>query len=134
MLYETLQQAYIFFGMLYFGIIAGLIYELKTTVNAPFKNNKAVTVILDIVFCLFLGVIFLIAVNFTNYGEIRLFIIISFAIGYILERISLGSVVAKLLNILYTITSKVIKKIKLPAFLKEKKEKSSERKQSKTIS
>ena len=63
---------------------------------------------------------FLFSVNFTNYGEIRLYILASFFLGFAIERISIGTMLAKVFNFLYNIFSRLIKKIKLPKILSKK--------------
>ena len=129
MLYETLKQSYIFFGMLYFGLLAGVLYEVKLLIEQVL-NKKIFQITLDILFCIIFGLIFIYATSFTNYGEIRLFIILSYLIGFFIVRISVGSVLAKVFNFLYNNIIKLIKKINLPKFLRIK-QKIDERKNAK---
>lgn len=112
MLYETLRHSLIFFGMLYFGIMSGVFYQVKQTVFKPFKA-KWVQIAADILFCITLALLFLIGINFVNYGEIRLFLIISFILGFYLTQISIKQVVASSLNFVYNFIITMAKKIKL---------------------
>jgi hypothetical protein len=126
MLYETLRQSVITLGMLYFGILGGVLFELKDIVQMPFKTNKFLKIIIDALSCFLLSLVFLFAVNFTNYGEIRLYIIFSFLLGFLLERISIGILVAKGAKFLYNRFIMLLSKIKMPKWL-TKKESISER-------
>lgn len=132
MLYETLKQGIIFLTMLYFGLIGGVLYEWKTLICKPF-TKKWVQVVFDIAFCILLFFIFFVAVQFTNYGEIRAFILISFFLGFYLERISIGFWLAKITKVLYNKFSKIIKHIKMPKIFQNRKNKN-ENKHAKTFS
>ena len=134
MLYETLKQGVIFLSMLYFGILGGVLYEIKQMVARPFYKNKIISIVLDIAFCVILCFLFLFSVHFTNYGEIRLFILFSFFLGFLIERISIGTMLAKFFSFLYNKLARLIKKIKLPIVSKSKKEKTNETVHAKTIS
>lgn len=113
MLYETLKQSVIFLSMLYFGLLGGVLYEMKTSVGQPFLKNKYITILFDIVFFIVLSLLFFFATQFTNYGEIRLYMIVSFILGFTLERISIGRVLAKSVSFLYNKTVKKLKTTKL---------------------
>lgn len=117
MLYETLKQSIIALTAIYFGILGGVLYELKAIIAKPFKT-KAINIVLDVVFCFLLSLIFLFTVHFTNYGEIRLFILLSFFLGFMLQRISIARVLAKVFYFLYNVFARLIKKVKLPKILK----------------
>lgn len=134
MLYETLKQSIIVLTAIYFGVLGGVLYELKAIIAKPFKT-KTIHIGLDIIFCFLLALLFLFTVHFTNYGEIRLFILLSFFLGFMLERISIARVLAKVFYFLYNVFVRLIKKINLPKFLKlTKKGKLNERVNPKTIS
>ncbi|PKK95843.1 MAG: hypothetical protein CVV59_01570 [Tenericutes bacterium HGW-Tenericutes-4] len=120
MLYETLKHSVIFLSMLYFGLLGGVLYEWKTLITKPI-NIKWAQIVADIVFCILLFFVFFYAVQFTNYGEIRAFIVISFFLGFYLERITIGFWLAKLSKILYNKFVKVIKRIKIPKLLLKRK-------------
>jgi hypothetical protein len=126
MLYETLSQSIIVLGMLYFGIIGGVLFEVKDIISKALKAKSKINIVLDIIFCFLLCLLFWFAVNFTNYGEIRLYIVFSFFTGFVIERISVGATLAKIISFLYNVTVKFIKKINLPKVFKSKKEKVNE--------
>ena len=100
MLYETLKHGVIFLSMLYFGILGGILYEWKVLI-VKLLQKKWTQRISDILFCVVLAVLFFLSAQFTNYGEIRAFLLFSFFLGFLLERISIGFWLAKLTKFLY---------------------------------
>ena len=123
MLYETLKHGAIFFSMIYFGLVGGVFYEMKTLFFKPLEKNKVLTTILDSVFFVILALLFFFAVQFTNYGEIRFFLFLSFFLGFFLERITIGSMLAKFFKVLYNKIVNVTKKLKIMKNKKIKEEK-----------
>jgi len=113
MLYETLKHGVIFLSMLYFGLVGGVFYEIKSLCFKPLEKNAFLTIILDTVFFVILALLFFVAIQFTNYGEIRFFLFISFFLGFFLERITIGSMLAKFFKVLYNKFINVVKKFKI---------------------
>jgi len=113
MLYETLKQGVIFLSMLYFGLVGGVFYEIKSLCFSPLEKSTVLTIILDSVFFVILALLFFVAVQFTNYGEIRFFLLLSFFLGFFLERITIGSMLAKFFKVLYNKVVNVVKKLKI---------------------
>ena len=111
MLYETLYQGQIFLAVLYFGLIAGVVFEGKNLIQNAFNKNKIVCVVLDTAFMAIASLLFIFAKNLANYGEFRLYLLIAFVLGIVLEHISIGFLVEKFFVGVYTIGRKIGRKI-----------------------
>ena len=57
MLYETLKQSIIVIATIYFGVLGGVLYELKVLSAKPFKN-KIINILFDAIFCVLLALLF----------------------------------------------------------------------------
>lgn len=111
MLYETLYQGQIFLVVLYFGLLAGIVFEAKNIVENAFGKNKIICAVLDTAFMLVSSLLFIFAKNLANYGEFRIYLLIAFVLGIILEHISIGFLVEKFFVGVYNITKKIGRKI-----------------------
>ena len=111
MLYETLYQGQIFLVMLYFGLLDGIVFEGKNLIQNACNKNKIVCAVLDTVFMLFSALLFIFAKNLANYGEVRIYLLIAFVIGVMLEHISIGFLVEKFFASVYTIGRKIARKV-----------------------
>ena len=112
MLYETLLQGKIFLCAFYFGLVCGIFLTAKKGIDKLFKNNKVVVIITDILMFIFAALLFLVCINLFNFGEFRLYELVGFALGIVLEQISLNKIVEKTLFLLYNFLVKLIKKLK----------------------
>lgn len=112
MLYETLLQSKIFLCTMYFGLICGILLTVKKGLDRLFKNNKVIVIITDIILFIIATLLFLICINVFNYGEFRLYELLSFVVGIVLEQISLNKLVEKTLHLLYNLLCKLITKLK----------------------
>lgn len=108
LLYETLSQPIIFIIALFIGMGSGLIIDLRHYVYFLCNNNKIVGVVLDLIATLLCCFIFFCLVLNFNFGEMRLYLIISFVCGLLIERFSLGLIVAKLSRLCYNKFRKLI--------------------------
>lgn len=109
MLFETLFQANIFLSIMYFGIICGLVYEITHL----FKFKKYILCVLqDLFFMLIFSVIYIICVHILCFGEFRFYTIFAFIVGFLIERKSIGKIVALFLNMIYNICVKFLTKLK----------------------
>lgn len=108
MLYETLFQADIFLSIIYFGIISGLVYEI---INLITVKNYIINLFKDLLFMLIFSVIYVYSVNIYCFGEFRLFTIVAFIVGFLIERKTIGKFLALFLNIIYNVTVKIVLKI-----------------------
>lgn len=111
MLYETLFQTQIFFLLVYFGLLCGIFMELKILICHALKNNKIVKFILDISFMLLCALVFVYAKNLACYGEFRLYLLVGFVLGVILEHISIGFLVEKFFKLMYNVFKKVFRRM-----------------------
>lgn len=112
MLYETLLQSKIFLCLAYFGIISGIFLSAFNIVNKATKNNKFVIITNDIIFCCIASMLFLFAITKFNYGEFRIYELIGFSFGIIIQQISLNKIVEKILHWVYNVFVKVFCKLK----------------------
>lgn len=96
MLFETLKQSYIFLGAIYFGLICGILFEILQFFLG--KKNKVFILIKDVLFSLLSTILFIICLKLVNYGEFRLYILLAFIVGFILERTTIGFLVEKLIQ------------------------------------
>ena len=111
MLFETLKQSYIFLGSIYFGLLLGIIKNVINLIIKVFKNNKIITFILDLLFMLILGFLFIICINVINFGEFRVYLLVGFISGFILEIKTLGFLVDFVLKKIYTFIKFLVKKL-----------------------
>lgn len=111
MLYQTLQQPKLLVYFLIIGIVGGLIFDLGNFVKFLFLNKKLPCILLDIIetgLCLF--IIFYYNLKL-NYGIIRLFPFICFMFSFIMERYTLGKLIAKIYLSCYNLLIKINKRI-----------------------
>ena len=116
----TIGQGWIFSGCLLAGLVIGLVYEagyiLRFCFAALFKESKPsrfiFTIVIDIIFFGICLVLVLTAAKITADGQIFWFSVIAFVIGFILERISLGIIVAKSAKLIYNTLAKAMEGLK----------------------
>ena len=75
-LYETLNQPLIFLIIFCVGFVSGLIFDA-----------------ISVALC---GVVFFACLLELNYGEFRFYILLGYVLGILIERITLGLIVAKI--------------------------------------
>jgi len=91
------------------GFLLAILYD---TIIKPILSRKVylLNIILETVFILFLYLIFVIAINYINFGEFRTFLIIAYILGYTIERITIGKLFAKGTKFVYNLIVIIIKK------------------------
>lgn len=94
--------------MVFFGFVLGIIYGLLNILST-IKRQLFIQIVSDISFSIVSIIIFIFSINKINMGEIRLFLIIGYISGFIIERISLGKLFAKGYKRVYTIIVKLLK-------------------------
>lgn len=94
--------------MIFFGFVIGIIYTL---INIPNLIKKILTVriICDILFSLLFTLVFLLLINLINNGELRMFLLFGYCLGFLIERITLGKTFAKCFQNMYTLIVKWLK-------------------------
>ena len=118
MLFESLKQSYIFFGAIYFGLLAGIFRDLTIFIFNLLKKNKVVSIILDFIFSIGFSLLFIICLNVVNFGEFRIYLLLSYIFGFILERKTLGFLVDFIFEKIYNFIVKIIKKLSNLKFFK----------------
>lgn len=111
MLFETLKQSFVFLGTIYFGILAGIVRDFCLFVFNLFKKNKIVKLILDILFMIIISILFILCLNVVNYGEFRLYLLLSYILGFVVERKTIGYLVDFIFQKIYNLIVKGIKKL-----------------------
>ena len=118
MLFESLKKIYIFLGAIYFGLLCGIVRDLCLFIFNLTKKNKIVSFILDLVFSIIGTFLFIICLNVVNFGEFRIYLLLSYLLGYLIERKSLGFLVDFIFKKLYNFLTKVFKKLGSTKFVK----------------
>ena len=80
----TAPQIYIFMITLYGGLAAGVVYDIYRLIRRVTKKGRWLTVLLDVLFIITLGLIMLAVMYLANEGELRLFTFVGFALGFAL--------------------------------------------------
>lgn len=117
MLFETLKQFYIALGTIYFGLLAGISKDISNFIKKPI-NSKILKNIIDVITVIVFSLLFILCINVVNFGEIRLYLLVVFLLGYVLERISLGNLVDFILDKVYNLFKVFISKISKLKFVK----------------
>lgn len=98
--------------MLFCGCVVGVVYEIGYFIRKVIPL-KIITIIVDAIFVFVSFIVFILAINYCNFGELRLFLLISFILGFVIERYSIGFLVAKILEFIYNyFIKKIIFKLK----------------------
>ncbi len=105
-------QLSLFIKFLIIGVIPAILLGVINFLSLFVKQKKIFFVIFDIIFCLFFTGVFLLTVNFLNYGEIRLYLLIAYILGCVIERKTIGKLFAILHKIIYNAINKISKKFK----------------------
>ena len=111
MLFESLGQGWIFIIVIWIGLIAGCLDEMFNLVTLPIKNIKFIQPLVDTVRVIIICLIFFISVQLFNYGDFRLYLFLSFLIGFTIEKKYLRKSVAKIFINLYNYSVSINKKI-----------------------
>jgi len=98
---STSNQAYVFLSTVYAGFIIGFFYDCCRIVRKMIKAGVIVTGILDLVFWSMMGMLSFLVIFYVNDGDVRLYNIAGFAIGWILYILALSPFVMKALNWIY---------------------------------
>ena len=101
-----------FFWFLLLGGVVGVFYSLLSALVYVFKKNVVVQIIADLIFCAGLGLSFMFLINKLNSGEIRWFLVLAVAIGFIIYIKTLGKLFAKVGSLLYNHLVKLSGKFK----------------------
>ncbi|MBE5736083.1 MAG: hypothetical protein E7356_01815 [Clostridiales bacterium] len=83
-----------FFILFASGVTIGISYGLLNLI--PYlKNSKIYQIIADLIISVGSTLVFLLLINVINMGEFRIFLLVGYILGFVLERITLGKLFAK---------------------------------------
>jgi len=97
----------VFLWLIVAGIVLGVVYECGLVLRSLTGFNLVVTIIVDCIVFTFAGVCFFFTVYCVNDGIIALYEFVGFAIGFALERLSIGKMLANTLLFVYNIVTRV---------------------------
>ena len=112
MLFVGDSNNFAFITMLYCGIIVGLLYEISVFACKIVKNNLIFRNVVDIIITILGSFLFIFAINNTHFGYFRVYLLASFIVGFVLERVSIGFLVAKICEFVYNKTIKIFRQIR----------------------
>lgn len=115
MIVSNIFQMKSFCIMLFLGLLLGLIYGILNITNS-IKEQLIFRIISDLLFSISYTLIFIIAINKVNLGQIRLYLIVGYIIGFVIERITLGKLFAKGYKNVYNLLIKGFNKFKQTKF------------------
>jgi len=104
-----------------FGIMSGLIIGIIYAINILTGNKKVLIILTDSIKIIAITIVYLIIINLFNYGEHRIYLIISYLCGIFVERKTLGKLFAKVYYKLYNLIIaklEVLSKSKIGIILK----------------
>lgn len=103
MLYPTLSQPLVFLYMFIAGIIGGIVYGFVIALSKIIKTNRVLKQILIFFATAACSVLFWIVNLEINYGQFRIYTLLTYACAIVLERITVGKGFAILLQRCYNI-------------------------------
>ena len=97
----------VFLNCVSVGIMTGLMSDLSYFIKKIFKQNLIINIVLD--FCVyFIGMVFIfLTITKMHDGIFRIYDIVGFVFGVIIEKMSLSKLIAKFFDILYNKFTKV---------------------------
>lgn len=93
---ETVEfQSYVFSFTIYGGIIIGVIYDIYRVLKGGKHGDRLITSVWDVLFLLSVLLVAIWAIFSSNYGDLRFYVFLGFAVGFflyekILSRIIIG--------------------------------------------
>lgn len=104
----TSNQAYVFLSTVYAGFVIGFIYDCYRMVRKILKTGRFLTGLLDLSFWMLIGVLSYLVIFLVNDGEVRIYTIAGFAIGWALYALVLSLYVMKVMQFIYDTIVKII--------------------------
>lgn len=101
MLYETVGQPIVFLSLLAAGLGCGLLFDGAKLLSALCNKNKIVMHIFLFLATICSGAVFYLVNLATNFGQLRLYTILTFIAAIVLEQVSIGKLFAKLIQKCY---------------------------------
>lgn len=84
-----------------FGLLAGAVWGIGYILRSLTNFNRIATVAFDVIFSLLCGAIFIYCIFIVEDGYFRLYDIVAFALGFGIERISMGNLFASGIQKIY---------------------------------
>ena len=125
MLYPTLNQPIVFIFIFLTGLASGLLFDLSNFLVIFFNRNKIIKQIFYFLATILSTFLLFIVNLITNFGNFRIFIILSFIVALLLERFTLGKLISKTIDKLTNVKIKLpslFKHIKISAVAQDKKD------------
>lgn len=107
-MFSTSNQAYVFLFTVYAGFIIGFFYDCCRMVRKMIRAGVFVTGVLDLLFWSMIGTLSFLVILYVNDGNVRLYTILGFVIGWILYILTLSPFVMKALNWIYRALAAII--------------------------
>jgi spore cortex biosynthesis protein YabQ len=108
---ETVQfQSYVFSYSVYGGILIGILYDFYRVIRRRKRNERLITSFWDVLFIISVFIVAVWAIFSSSYGDIRLYVLIGFVVGFYLYEKLLGRIAAAILNYLFRSISGFFKK------------------------
>lgn len=115
---DAITQMYSFGIFIVNGLIIGVLFDVFRISRKTFKTSNIITYIEDIVFWILTGLILLFSIFTFNNGEIRNYIFLGVITGFTFYMLFLSKffikINVKIINILKTITTRILKIIIYP--------------------
>lgn len=102
------NQAWIFLSTVYAGFLIGFLYDCCRMIRKMIRAGVVVTGILDLLFWSIIGMLSYLVVFYVNDGNVRLYTIAGFFIGWILYALTLSPFIMKALDWIYRTLAKLI--------------------------
>lgn len=110
-MFVSKHQIFIFIACLSFGAIYGIIYSFLSGIKF-FIKNRIINGILDVLFCLSFGFLFVLYSYIMNFTNFRFYMFIGLMVGFILYLKSFHIILAKYCKKIYNIIYKKLGKFK----------------------
>ena len=107
-MFSTSNQAYVFFSTVYAGFLIGFLYDCYRIVRKITKPGVWLTGIMDLLFWIIMGALSFLVIFYVNDGEVRIYNIAGFALGWGFYALTLSPYIMKALTWIYTTLAKVI--------------------------
>lgn len=126
-LYETVSQPLNFLFIFFIGLGSGLIFDVFRYLNFLCNKNSVIEKIFDFISVVICGGVFFLSVLELNYGEFRFYLLLSYLLGILLERFSLGLFIAKICSYCYNKFTQIVNKTFKRKNKEEQKDESDEK-------
>lgn len=101
------EQIFIFFFII--GIIIGIVFDFFRVMRKSFKNSDFLTLIQDILFLIFSGLLIILGVIKLNGGEVRLFLFLGIFFGLLFYILTISDLCVIIFLVFVKICKKILK-------------------------